>query len=96
MKTSTLTKTAGTLALVLASALCLSSCKEKKSSSTKPLLRVGMECAYAPFNWTQDSKTTKQEMMEEQSTLTEDKAKSQIHTSQITKQKMVEQFTAPI
>ena len=45
---------------------------------------------------TQDSKTTKQEMMEEQSTLTEDKAKSQIHTSQITKQKMVEQFTAPI
>lgn len=41
---------------------------------------------------TQDSKTTKQEMMEEQSTLTEDKAKSQIHTSQITKQKMVEQF----
>lgn len=23
----------------------------------KPVLRVGMECAYAPFNWTQDSKT---------------------------------------
>lgn len=58
MKTSTLTKTAGTLALVLASALCLSGCKEKKSTSAKPLLRVGMECAYAPFNWTQDSKTT--------------------------------------
>lgn len=24
----------------------------------KPILRVGMECAYPPFNWTQDSTTT--------------------------------------
>lgn len=28
------------------------------TSSEKAVLRVGMECAYAPFNWTQDSETT--------------------------------------
>lgn len=26
--------------------------------SDKDVLRVGMECAYAPFNWTQDTDTT--------------------------------------
>ena len=30
----------------------------KKESSEKKVLRVGMECAYAPFNWTQDAPTT--------------------------------------
>ena len=28
------------------------------SASGKEVLRVGMECAYAPFNWTQDAATT--------------------------------------
>ena len=27
-------------------------------SSSKNVLKVGMECAYAPFNWTQDTDTT--------------------------------------
>lgn len=31
---------------------------KKKVTSDKPVLRVGMECAYAPFNWTQDTSTT--------------------------------------
>lgn len=31
---------------------------EKDTSSDKKVLRVGMECAYAPFNWTQDTDTT--------------------------------------
>lgn len=30
----------------------------KGGSSDKKVLRVGMECAYAPFNWTQDSDKT--------------------------------------
>ena len=29
-----------------------------RSASGKEVLRVGMECAYAPFNWTQDEETT--------------------------------------
>ena len=29
-----------------------------ESTSGKEILRVGMECAYAPFNWTQDEATT--------------------------------------
>ena len=28
------------------------------TDSNKKVLRVGMECAYAPFNWTQDTDTT--------------------------------------
>ena len=28
------------------------------TDSGKKVLRVGMECAYAPFNWTQDTDTT--------------------------------------
>lgn len=32
--------------------------ESKSSSSDKKVLRVGMECAYAPFNWTQDTDTT--------------------------------------
>ncbi len=30
----------------------------EKRSEEKEVLRVGMECAYAPFNWTQDSPST--------------------------------------
>jgi len=54
------TKIVGTMALALAliSAVSLTSCKEKKTASSKPVLKVGMECAYAPFNWTQDSDKT--------------------------------------
>ena len=35
----------------------LAACGDKESSSTskKKVLKVGMECAYAPFNWTQES-----------------------------------------
>lgn len=32
--------------------------KSEGSSETDNVLRVGMECAYAPFNWTQDTDTT--------------------------------------
>lgn len=51
-------------------AISLSGCgaSDKKASeasqassttdSNKKVLRVGMECAYAPFNWTQDTDTT--------------------------------------
>ena len=49
-------KVAVTLAMV--SALSLFGCKEKKTASSKPVLKVGMECAYAPFNWTQTSNKT--------------------------------------
>ena len=31
---------------------------EAETTGTKEVLRVGMECAYAPFNWTQDEATT--------------------------------------
>ena len=34
------------------------STKAEGSESTDNVLRVGMECAYAPFNWTQDTDTT--------------------------------------
>ena len=34
------------------------STKTEGSESTDNVLRVGMECAYAPFNWTQDTDTT--------------------------------------
>ena len=32
--------------------------KTEESSQSDNVLRVGMECAYAPFNWTQDTDTT--------------------------------------
>lgn len=44
--------------LAMVSALSLFGCKEKKTASSKPVLKVGMECAYAPFNWTQTSNKT--------------------------------------
>ena len=44
--------------LAMVSALSLFGCKEKKTASSKPVLKVGMECAYAPFNWTQTSDKT--------------------------------------
>lgn len=54
------------VACIMAVAM-LSGCGSSGSSTTgtnagttsdKPVLRVGMECAYAPFNWTQDSAST--------------------------------------
>ena len=45
-------------ALALVSAVTFTGCNEKKSAASKPVLRVGMECAYAPFNWTQNSDKT--------------------------------------
>lgn len=44
--------------LAMVSVLSLFGCKEKKTASSKPVLKVGMECAYAPFNWTQTSNKT--------------------------------------
>lgn len=48
------------LCVMLLTAGLLSGCGSKKDStggsSEKKVLRVGMECAYAPFNWTQSSK----------------------------------------
>lgn len=35
-----------------------SAATDEPSQSEKKVLRVGMECAYPPFNWTQDSATT--------------------------------------
>lgn len=55
-KSEIVKKVAVTLAMV--SALSLFACKEKKTASSKPVLKVGMECAYAPFNWTQTSNKT--------------------------------------
>lgn len=46
------------LALALVSAIAFTGCKDKNTASSKPVLRVGMECAYAPFNWTQTSDKT--------------------------------------
>lgn len=41
---------------VFISLLVLAGCvKDKKSVEKKNLLRVGMECSYAPFNWTQET-----------------------------------------
>ena len=37
---------------------CGSKADKAEAASNKNVLRVGMECAYAPFNWTQDSETT--------------------------------------
>ncbi len=40
---------------LLCALLVLVGCaKDESSTSGKKLLRVGMECAYAPFNWTQE------------------------------------------
>ena len=42
---------------------CFTGCGSKSGNETptnasgKKVLRVGMECAYAPFNWTQESAT---------------------------------------
>ena len=33
---------------------CLTSCGNKQESvDNRPVLKVGMECAYQPYNWTQ-------------------------------------------
>ncbi|SFR90520.1 transporter substrate-binding domain-containing protein [Anaeromicropila populeti] len=45
--------------MALLVSIMVTGCSEKKSSdssSEKKVLRVGMECAYAPFNWTQSTK----------------------------------------
>ncbi|MGN0424441.1 MAG: transporter substrate-binding domain-containing protein [Acetatifactor sp.] len=46
---------------LMMAAMLLGGCGSTPASSgdgDKKVLRVGMECAYAPFNWTQDSSTT--------------------------------------
>lgn len=46
------------VAVVTMTASLLTGCGSKEKDSDKKVLRVGMECAYAPFNWTQDTETT--------------------------------------
>ncbi len=42
--------------MILVLTLCFTTgCGTTEASSEKKLLRVGMECAYAPFNWTQET-----------------------------------------
>ena len=46
------------ISMVLAATLALTSltgCGKKDSSEDDSVLRVGMECAYAPFNWSQET-----------------------------------------
>lgn len=46
--------------LVLLLMLCmlsLTGCKEVKFDEEKGVLRIGLECGYAPFNWTETEKT---------------------------------------
>lgn len=52
--------TAMVMAGVMALAMAAGCGSEEKTpdASGKAVLRVGMECAYAPFNWTQDAATT--------------------------------------
>ena len=48
------------LLLLFLSLVCvfsLASCKQTKFNPKKGVLRVGLECAYAPFNWTEVAKT---------------------------------------
>ena len=49
-----------TFTLVIASITSLTGCSviEEKDTAYDKVLRVGMECAYPPFNWTQDTATT--------------------------------------
>jgi putative lysine transport system substrate-binding protein len=56
--TSESTSTADSSSSADSSSAADSSSTDDSSSSERGVLRVGMECAYAPFNWTQDSDTT--------------------------------------
>lgn len=44
--------------IMIASMLTGCSSPKKDAGTDKKVLKVGMECAYAPFNWTQDTDTT--------------------------------------
>ena len=48
----------GIMTLSALTACSSSKTKSSDTASDKKVLKVGMECAYAPFNWTQDSDTT--------------------------------------
>ena len=48
----------GIMALSSLTACGSSKTKSSDTASDKTVLRVGMECAYAPFNWTQDTDST--------------------------------------
>lgn len=61
MKTKTVRKMTGVLLTAVMALSLLAGCgsssgdTESGSSGDKKVLRVGMECAYAPFNWTQET-----------------------------------------
>ena len=44
------------LLVILLAVICLTGCGGGSSSNTKKFV-VGMECGYAPFNWTETVKT---------------------------------------
>jgi len=39
--------------MVFTMVVTMAACSNKKGDKDKPVLRVGMECAYAPYNWAQ-------------------------------------------
>lgn len=43
--------------MVFAMTATMTACSDKKDDKDKPVLRVGMECAYAPYNWAQSDDT---------------------------------------
>ena len=45
------------LITLIFSFVCLTGCSTAKWNEEKGVLRVGLECAYAPFNWTETEKT---------------------------------------
>lgn len=43
------------MSLVVSMTLGVTGCGSKSSDSDKKVLKVAFECAYAPYNWTQES-----------------------------------------
>lgn len=59
MKKMTRRKVMATMMASLMAVSLMTGCgKKKETKSDEKTLRVGMECAYAPFNWTQDGDKT--------------------------------------
>lgn len=46
-----------TLLVVTASLIAVTSCNKNNQVDNRPTFTVGMECAYAPFNWTENVKS---------------------------------------
>lgn len=48
-------KVLGLVLAVMITIASLSGCGKEEKSGDENVLKVGMECAYAPFNWSQDT-----------------------------------------